>query len=96
MGENSPGRAAATVRQASKGAPAFSLCFEKQKPRRFGEPGVAAGPAGRCRVSAAAARFYEGVSLPRTLTVFLVSDHLVEKPDLDGAADLCGRASCVS
>lgn len=101
MGENSPGGASAPVRQVSKGAPltapAFSLCFEKQKPRRFGEPGAAVGPARGCRVSQKQPHVsMRGLSLPRTLTVFLVSDHLAEKPDLDGAADLCGRASCVS
>ena len=30
-----------------------------------------------------------------SLTVFLISDHPVEEPDLDGAADLCRRASCL-
>lgn len=35
------------------------------------------------------------VFVQHTLIVFIILDHQIEKPDLKGTTDLCGRARCL-
>ena len=66
-------------------------------PQQSPKTWVTVGPVGGSRGSQKQPHVsIRDVFMQHTLIVFIILDHQMEKPDLEGTTDLCGRARCVS